>query len=156
MISGPKNQSGKDRLRSMVWRGSIQRGFSGPAGWTEFLSHRMRAVVTDLTRPPAGQADVHGVPIAAAAILLWLLVVGAGLAHAKTPAAPAMDHVAASVWVTQQSDLCAVALRQAEQRYHLPSALLVSIARAESGRPITSVTDTRPRPWTIDADGNGL
>jgi hypothetical protein len=49
-----------------------------------------------------------------------------------------------------------VALRQAERRYHLPPALLVSIARAESGRPIASLADIRPWPWTIDADGNGL
>jgi hypothetical protein len=41
-------------------------------------------------------------------------------------------------------------------RYHLPPGLLLSIARAESGRPITSLTDIRPWPWTIDADGNGL
>jgi Transglycosylase SLT domain len=113
-------------------------------------------VVADLTRPPAGESGLHGVPIAAAAALLWLLVVGAGLAHAELPAAPATDQVAASVWAAQQSDLCAVALRQAEQRYHLPPALLVSIARAESGRPITSLADVRPWPWTIDADGSGL
>ena len=99
---------------------------------------------------------MHGAPIAAAAALLWLFVVGAGLAHAEPPSAPATDQVAASVWAAQQSGLCAVALRQAERRYHLPSALLVSIARAESGRPITSLTDIRPWPWTIDADGSGL
>jgi hypothetical protein len=87
----------------------------------------MRAVVADLTHPPAGHADLHGVPIPAAAALLWLFVVGAWLAHAEPPAAPAMDQVAASVWAAQQSDLCAVALRQAERRYHLPPALLVSI-----------------------------
>src|ERR1700678_3702548 len=62
----------------------------------------------------------------------------------------------ASGWAAQQSDLCAVALRQAERRYHLPPGLLLSIARAESGRPIASLTDIRPWPWTIDADGNGL
>jgi hypothetical protein len=113
-------------------------------------------VVADLTRPPGGESELHGIPIAAAAALLWLLVVGAGLAHAEPPAAPATDQVAASVWAAQQSDLCAVALQQAEQRYHLPPALLLSIARAESGRPITSLADIRPWPWTIDADGNGL
>jgi hypothetical protein len=87
---------------------------------------------------------------------MWLLVVCSGLVHAEQPSESATDEVAASVWAAQQSDLCAVALRQAERRYHLPPALLVSIARAESGRPITSLTDVRPWPWTIDADGNGL
>jgi hypothetical protein len=84
------------------------------------------------------------------------LVVVARLAYAEPPSAPATNRVAASVWAAQQSDLCMVALREAEQRYHLPPALLVSIARAESGRPITSLTDIRPWPWTIDADGSGL
>jgi hypothetical protein len=99
---------------------------------------------------------LRGAPIAAAAVLLWLFVVRAGLAYAESPSAPATDRVVASVWAAQQSDLCAVALRQAERRYHLPPALLVSIARAESGRPIASLADIRPWPWTIDADGNGL
>jgi hypothetical protein len=112
--------------------------------------------VANLIRRTAGHADPHGATIAAAATLLWLLVVCSGLLHAEQPSASATDQVAASVWDAQQSDLCAVALRQAERRYHLPPALLVSIARAESGRPITSLTDVRPWPWTIDADGSGL
>jgi hypothetical protein len=58
--------------------------------------------------------------------------------------------------LTGQSELCAVALRDAEQRYHLPPSLLGSIAKAESGRPITNAADIRPWPWTIDADGTGL
>jgi hypothetical protein len=48
------------------------------------------------------------------------------------------------------------ALRRAEQRYHLPRALLVSIALAESGRSIKSIAQVRPWPWTINADGIGL
>jgi hypothetical protein len=52
-------------------------------------------------------------------------------------------------WDAQQSELCAAALREAEQRYHLPPALLSSIAKVESGRPITSLADIRPWPWTI-------
>jgi len=107
-------------------------------------------------RSLAGHAEPHGAPTAAAAALVCLLVVSAGLAHAEPPDAPATDQVAASVWAAQQSDRCAVALLHAERRYHLPPALLVSIARAESGRPITSLTDIRPWPWTIDADGSGL
>lgn len=62
----------------------------------------------------------------------------------------------ASDWALQQSALCTVALLQAEQRHHLPANLLETIAKAESGRPITSFTDIRPWPWTIDADGTGL
>jgi hypothetical protein len=88
--------------------------------------------------------------------VLWLFVVGVGTVHAEPPSAPAMDTVAASAWAAQQSDLCTVALGQAERRYHLPPALLLSIARAESGRPIASLADIRPWPWTIDADGTGL
>jgi hypothetical protein len=112
--------------------------------------------VTDLIRRAAGHTVRHGGHIAVAVVLLWLLVVRAGLADPAPPSVPATGQAAASVWAAQQSDLCMVALRQAEQRYHLPPALLVSIARAESGRPITSLTDIRPWPWTIDADGNGL
>jgi hypothetical protein len=106
---------------------------------------------------PLQDVPVRTAPrIAAAAALLWQLAVGAVLAHAKPPSAPATGQVAASVWAAEQSDLCAAALRVADRRYHLPPALLVSIARAESGRPITSFTDIRPWPWTIDADGSGL
>jgi hypothetical protein len=76
------------------------------------------------------------------------------LARARAESAP--GQVSASDWAVQQSELCMAALRQAEQRYHLPPALLVSIAKAESGRPITAVADIRPWPWTIDADGTGL
>jgi hypothetical protein len=116
----------------------------------------MREAVADVIRPAAGHAGPHGATIAAAAVLLWLAVIWPGQVRAAPPSASTSDQVAASGWAAQQSELCAVALRQAEQRYHLPPALLVSIARAESGRPITSLTDVRPWPWTIDADGTGL
>jgi Transglycosylase SLT domain len=59
-------------------------------------------------------------------------------------------------WLIRQSALCDAALLRAETRYQLPHQLLTSIARVESGRPITSLADTRPWPWTIDADGMGL
>ena len=115
------------------------------------------SAVTDLIRFPAGRAaGSHGPVITAVAALVCLLVVGAGHVYAEPPSGPAPDQVAASVWVGQQSDLCVVALRQVERRYHLPPELLISIARAESGRPIASLTDIRPWPWTIDADGSGL
>ncbi|HLY91190.1 MAG TPA: hypothetical protein VKQ27_19555, partial [Acetobacteraceae bacterium] len=59
-------------------------------------------------------------------------------------------------WVVQQSELCSSAVQQAEQRYNLPHGLLTAIAKAESGRPVYALTDVRPWPWTIDADGTGL
>ena len=34
--------------------------------------------------------------------------------------------------------------------------MLNSIAKVESGRPITGMRDIRPWPWTINADGRGL
>jgi hypothetical protein len=89
-------------------------------------------------RSPAVQAMV------VLAIATWLSV--------AAPVARAQD----AAWDAAQSELCAAALRQAEQRYHLPPSLLLSIAKAESGRPITSFADIRPWPWTIDADGTGL
>lgn len=59
-------------------------------------------------------------------------------------------------WVIAQSDLCSSAIVEAERRYQLPSGLLGSIAKAESGRPVTGMNDIRAWPWTIDADGQGL
>ncbi len=143
----------------MVWCGSVRAAFrtrrldriSGPS---------YACAVTDPPHPAAQQAAPSGAPsgarVTAVALLLWLLVAGAGLAYADPPSAPPTDEVAASVWAAQQSNLCVAALRQAEQHYHLPPGLLLSIARAESGRPIASLTDIGPWPWTIDADGNGL
>ena len=86
--------------------------------------------------------------------MLVLLSVSPSAAEAPRPSA--MVQAPEPAWVEQQSELCTVALRQAEQHYHLPPGLLLSIARAESGRPVTSLTDIRPWPWTIDADGTGL
>jgi hypothetical protein len=59
-------------------------------------------------------------------------------------------------WEVQQSTQCSSAIHEAEQRHQLPSGLLTSIARVESGRPVTTMNDVRPWPWTIDADGDGL
>ncbi len=72
------------------------------------------------------------------------------------PPSAGTGSVATSAWVVQQSELCTAAVRQAEEHFHLPPALLLSVAKAESGRPITSSTDIRPWPWTIDADGAGI
>ena len=129
---------------------------SRPVRWTEFPDHRIRAGVAVLTRPPPGHAEPCAAPMAVVAAVLWLLVGAVGTVHAEPPSAPATDQSAESVWATQQSDPGTVALGQAERRYHLPPGLLVSIARAESGRPIASFADIRPWPWTIDADGTGL
>jgi transglycosylase-like protein with SLT domain len=79
-------------------------------------------------------------------------VIDGQTAHAAAPAASTDE----SAWTVQQSELCSAAVQQAEQRYHLPRGLLTAIAKAESGRPITALTDVRPWPWTIDADGTGL
>jgi hypothetical protein len=99
---------------------------------------------------------VHAARATVVAILLWLSSVCVGRAHDELSPALGADDVTAPAWAIQQSDLCAVAVRQAEGRYQLPPDLLASIAKAESGRPITSMTDIRPWPWTIDADGVGL
>jgi hypothetical protein len=59
-------------------------------------------------------------------------------------------------WDVAQSALCGSAVRNAEQQHQLPSGLLEAIARAESGRPVTTLKDVRAWPWTINADGRGL
>ena len=55
-----------------------------------------------------------------------------------------------------QSGQCTAAIATAEQKYGLPPGLLGSIAKLESGRPITGLGDIRAWPWTINADGQGL
>ncbi len=95
-------------------------------------------------------AGLRRTPVAAAVALLVLLCVGVRPIHAEEP------HAAAPDWAAQQSALCTAALTHAEQRYHLPQKLLASIALAESGRPIDSLSNIGPWPWTIDADGMGL
>ncbi len=87
-----------------------------------------------------------------------LRLIAAALVICVSDAASAaeQDAVSPESWELQQSALCSSAIRDAEQRYHLPSGLLTSIARVESGRPLTAMNDVRPWPWTIDADGDGL
>ena len=96
----------------------------------------------------------HCATIAVAVFLFCLLSFFTGPTRANST--QTTDPIAPSEWDVQQSELCTAALRQAEQHYHLPHALLESIGKAESGRPITSLADVRAWPWTIDADGNGL
>ncbi len=74
--------------------------------------------------------------------LPWLL--------AAAPAPPA------ETWLSSQSAQCTAAIAAAETKYALPPHLLGSIAKVESGRPVTGWADIRAWPWTIDADGQGL
>lgn len=67
-------------------------------------------------------------------------------------AAPAPD----LPWQKTQAAQCDAAIATAEKKYSLPHGLLGSIAKVESGRPITGLGDIHPWPWTIDADGAGL
>ena len=89
-------------------------------------------------------------------VLLCLLGISAGSVRAKESGPSAAAEPNASNWAIEQSELCTNALRRAEQRYHLPASLLQSIARVESGRPISSRNGIGPWPWTIDADGSGF
>jgi hypothetical protein len=86
-------------------------------------------------------------------VAIAVLFAAFGRAHAGSLGS---EQTLGSTWLIQQSALCDAAVQLAEARYHMPHALLTSIARVESGRPITSLADTRPWPWTIDADGMGL
>lgn len=98
-----------------------------------------------------------GRAIAVATIVLLILSgVGSRRVQADRPAASDNQNASALAWAVEQSSLCTTAVRQAEERFHLPPALLLSVAKAESGRPVTSGTDIRPWPWTIDADGSGI
>jgi hypothetical protein len=87
---------------------------------------------------------------------LCLFTSGFSYACAEPLSVLVVEQVAASAAAARQSELCLVALRRVERRYHLPRGLLASIALAESGRPIKSLADVRPWPWTINADGTGL
>ena len=94
---------------------------------------------------PSRQRSAPTATALALAAALWLLAVPA---RAQT--------VPPATWAQQQSALCTEAIRVTEQRYGLPHGLLGSIAKVESGRPITAMGDVRAWPWTIDADGQGL
>jgi hypothetical protein len=98
------------------------------------------------------------------AVLAWL-----GLGLASLPGAAAIRRhqdkpdatrstaaaVPPQIWDEQQSALCTAAVAEAETRYQLPGGLLGTIAKVESGRPITAMSDVRAWPWTINADGKG-
>ena len=103
----------------------------------------------------AATSRATSIVMVAVAALLLLGIHGRSV-HAEAPSVSGKAPADTSVWVVAQSELCAAAAQQAEQRYQLPHGLLSAIAKAESGRPITSLADVRPWPWTIDADGTGL
>ena len=97
------------------------------------------------------------------AALVLLAISGAASAakpaHLAARPAPVAIPTAIPVaipWDVQQSAQCTAAISAAEQRHGLPAGLLATIARVESGRPITSMGDVRPWPWTIDANSTGL
>ncbi len=70
--------------------------------------------------------------------------------------ASAASLVADPAWLVAQSGQCEGAITTAETKYGLPHGLLGSIAKVESGRPISGMRDVRAWPWTINADGTGL
>jgi Transglycosylase SLT domain len=86
---------------------------------------------------------------------LLLIVVGLTAALLYSPGTAAQV-TGPHVGEQQQSDLCASAVRKAEQEYGTPPGLLNSIAKAESGRRITGATTLQPWPWTLNVDGQGL
>jgi hypothetical protein len=70
--------------------------------------------------------------------------------------APAAMAAQAPDWQTSQSTQCRTAIAAAEAKYSLPPNLLGNIAKVESGRPIASLGQVQPWPWTIDADGQAV
>lgn len=80
-----------------------------------------------------------------------LLLLGFGRAALAAPVL-----VPDPAWLVAQSTQCEAAIAAAEVQYAMPKGLLGSIAKVESGRPITAMRDVRAWPWTINADGQGL
>ncbi|CAH2601081.1 Lytic transglycosylase domain-containing protein [Rhodovastum atsumiense] len=80
--------------------------------------------------------------------LAWLAALAVFAAPSAGRAAGAAD--------AAQAALCTTAVQAAEARHDLPRGLLGTIAKVESGRPVTAMNDIRPWPWTINAEGTGL
>jgi hypothetical protein len=129
-------------------------GFSGVGLRSGTRRHRLLAV-TSRFHWRAGKARTACGDVVALAVFL-LVGICIATAHAQVPSVRRTAPADPNAWLAEQSELCAGAVQQAEQQYHLPHGLLTAIAKAESGRPITSLGDVRPWPWTIDADGTGL
>lgn len=83
-----------------------------------------------------------------------LLAPDSGRAAASPP--PDKAATAAASWDVTQAKYCADAIAAAEHAHAIPPGILTAIAKVESGRPIATMTDIHPWPWTIDADGTGL
>ncbi len=83
--------------------------------------------------------------------LAWLAAAALLCMAAAAPPAPPPN-----TWLASQSAQCTAAIAAAETKYNLPPNLLGSIAKVESGRPVTGLADVRAWPWTIDADGQGV
>jgi hypothetical protein len=63
--------------------------------------------------------------------------------------------VAAYPAVAQSTVTCEQAGHEAEQRFAVPSGLLLAIGRVESGRWDAGLGRVVPWPWAIDVDGSG-
>lgn len=89
-----------------------------------------------------------------AAVLTALSLVPA---HATRPRQdrPAAPPVAAPAPVLDPGQMCRQAILAAEAEHALPTALLQTIARVESGRTDPRTGQPTPWPWTINAEGQG-
>lgn len=58
-------------------------------------------------------------------------------------------------WAAQQSALCTDAIAAAERKWEIPTGLLQTMAKVESGRPLPPLGRLGPWPWTLDVDGQG-
>jgi hypothetical protein len=89
---------------------------------------------------------------------LLFRIIGAALilAAVNAPArAEDAEPVPGPAWDIAQSALCTEAIAAAEHKEAVPGGLLQAIAKAESGRPVGTLHNVQPWPWTINADGIG-
>lgn len=95
------------------------------------------------------------VPFAFRVLLLGTALLAPGSGRAAPPVHDTAPPAAAG-WDATQAKYCADAIAAAEHAHAIPAGILTAIAKVESGRPIATMTDIHPWPWTIDADGTGL
>ncbi len=103
----------------------------------------MRGFVTLFQSPPPGAARQGG-PIPASASLVPPFV------PPPVRLAPSLPGGTASPGAT-----CRAAITAAEQRYGIPTGLLLAIGVVESGRRDDATGARQPWPWTINAEGEG-
>lgn len=82
-------------------------------------------------------------------------VLAEGAARAETATARAEAPADLQGWAAQQSALCAEAIAAAERKWEIPTGLLLTMAKVESGRPLPPAGRLGPWPWTTDADAQG-